>query len=292
MKLPPTTNPNSFSTIIIDPRGQTNTKNLTGLTFGRLTAIKPVDRNKDNRIIWLCKCSCGNYLTTIGKTLSNGGTQSCGCFKQEQQSKCGKASAKDLTNQRFGRLVALSPTDNRQGSQVIWSCLCDCGKEHSASVSDLIRGGVKSCGCLLKDITQQRFSEYRISKGLPADVLMTEAHEHIYGLLRPLMKLIYSRDNRQCAICSYKGHKLEIHHIVKRSDDISLAYEPTNVITLCKTCHRTKAHLGNCAGIVDEQIAKQLSVIALQNEIINPTNSAVIQEVALNIKQYLKEAIV
>ena len=33
----------------------------------------------------------------------------------------------------------------------------------------MIRGDVQSCGCLLKDITQQRFAEYRISKGLPAD---------------------------------------------------------------------------------------------------------------------------
>ena len=289
MKLPSTTDPNSFPTITIDPRGQINTKDLTGLTFGRLTALKPVDRNKDRRVIWLCKCSCGNYLTTIGKTLSSGGTKSCGCFKHEQQSKCGKASAKDLTNQRFGRLVAVIPTDKRQGSLIIWSCMCDCGKQHEASVSDLIRGNVQSCGCLLKDITQQRFVEYRISKGLPADVLMTESHEHIYGLLRPLMKLIYPRDNRQCVLCSYRGRKLEVHHIVKRNDDISLAAEPTNLITLCSKCHRTKAHKGNCAGVVDEQIAAQLSVIALRHEISNPTNFTTIQEVKLNIEQYLKE---
>ena len=33
----------------------------------------------------------------------------------------------DLTNQRFGKLLALCPTDERKGGSVVWKCLCDCG---------------------------------------------------------------------------------------------------------------------------------------------------------------------
>ena len=55
-------------------------KNLLGKTFGELTVIEQTNKSdKNNGIIWKCKCSCGNicYKTTSGlrKSLIN----SCGC---------------------------------------------------------------------------------------------------------------------------------------------------------------------------------------------------------------------
>lgn len=55
---------------------------------------------------------------------------------------------KDRTGQRFGRLVAIKLSEERRGGQVYWLCKCDCGNEKTVSVSNLIGGGVKSCGCL------------------------------------------------------------------------------------------------------------------------------------------------
>lgn len=44
-----------------------------------------------------------------------------------------------------------------------------------------------------------------------------------------------------CILCLKRGifehRQLQVHHIIKRADDISLAYEPSNLITLCRTCH-------------------------------------------------------
>ena len=56
---------------------------------------------------------------------------------------------KDLTGQKFGRLVVVEVTDerNKHGS-VIWKCLCDCGNEHKATTNNLKGGTVRSCGCL------------------------------------------------------------------------------------------------------------------------------------------------
>lgn len=34
--------------------------------------------------------------------------------------------AKDLTNQRFGNLVAQYRTENK-GTRTMWVCICDCG---------------------------------------------------------------------------------------------------------------------------------------------------------------------
>lgn len=52
---------------------------LIGKKFTNLTVIEEAGRNKDGRVIWLCKCDCGNYHKTLGKYLLEGSTTSCGC---------------------------------------------------------------------------------------------------------------------------------------------------------------------------------------------------------------------
>ena len=59
------------------------------------------------------------------------------------------ARRKDLTGQRFGKLVALSPTDKRMDNgSVVWHCQCDCGRTAEISARRLTRGKARSCGCL------------------------------------------------------------------------------------------------------------------------------------------------
>ena len=55
----------------------------------------------------------------------------------------------DLTNERFGHLVALYPmTDYKNGRRItFWHCRCDCGKEKDIRENGLIYAGVRSCGC-------------------------------------------------------------------------------------------------------------------------------------------------
>jgi hypothetical protein len=52
---------------------------------------------------------------------------------------------RDLTNQRFGHLVALAVAGRRRGRRV-WICRCDCGQLHTAVGSDLTSGHSRSCG--------------------------------------------------------------------------------------------------------------------------------------------------
>ena len=60
--------------------------------------------------------------------------------------------AKDLTGQRFGRLVAIEATAERCGSgSIMWKCKCDCGNTSFIAVKDLTYGNTKSCGCLQKE---------------------------------------------------------------------------------------------------------------------------------------------
>ncbi len=54
----------------------------------------------------------------------------------------------DLTNQRFGKLVALHPCGKDAKAGIIWKCNCDCGVETTAMARQLKAGSKKSCGCL------------------------------------------------------------------------------------------------------------------------------------------------
>lgn len=64
---------------------------------------------------------------------------------------------KDLTGQRFGRLVVIKATEIRAaGGHIVWECLCDCGNTKLVSASNLKSKNVKSCGCLQHELNVMR----------------------------------------------------------------------------------------------------------------------------------------
>lgn len=65
----------------------------------------------------------------------------------EQNSTKRAHNFKDLTGQRFGRLIAVSFSGIHASGYAEWSCLCDCGQIAIAISSNLIRGVTSSCGC-------------------------------------------------------------------------------------------------------------------------------------------------
>ena len=71
---------------------------------------------------------------------------------------------RDITGQRFGRLVAVRRTGEIRHRSSVWECKCDCGKRTFVILGLLIRGATKSCGCLhrellTKDMTGKRFGK-------------------------------------------------------------------------------------------------------------------------------------
>lgn len=55
-------------------------------------------------------------------------------------------NVKDLTGQRFGRLLVIERAGSR-GTRSLWRCACDCGNETLVICNSLVRGRTKSCGC-------------------------------------------------------------------------------------------------------------------------------------------------
>ena len=128
---------------------------LTGQRFGRLTVIERAG-TKHGEAVWRCRCDCGNEVVVSGYKLRTGHSKSCGCIVSEHA----KRFAKDLTGQRFGRLVVIERA-GRINSYAAWRCLCDCGKEIIVASNQLRRGQVKSCGCLQSEMGHEQIVKMR-----------------------------------------------------------------------------------------------------------------------------------
>lgn len=109
---------------------------LVGKRFGKLVVEARTEERKNNSIVWKCKCDCGNYKNVPTHLLTSNHTQSCGCLVREVQ-------GNDITNQRFGKLIALYPCDYKKASStsIVWHCRCDCGNECDVTSSNLRTGG-------------------------------------------------------------------------------------------------------------------------------------------------------
>lgn len=147
---------------------------ITGQKFGRLTALKPTEnRNSRGSIMWLCKCECGTIKEICIADLRNKGTKSCGCLSREKASQRfkeltkeerSKMAMKDITGQRFGKLIAIKPTDKRNGANVIWELICDCGNITYADTGNLGNGSTRSCGCLHKEVVSINIKGQRFGR--------------------------------------------------------------------------------------------------------------------------------
>lgn len=104
-------------------------KDITGQTFGRLTAIRPTERKTSNgATIWECKCSCGNATYVGISELILGKINSCGCLRTETSRKNGKKAGKYIKdnfcieNTNVNNLTAKKPKNNTSGIKgVSWN---------------------------------------------------------------------------------------------------------------------------------------------------------------------------
>ena len=59
-------------------------KDLTGMVFNRLTAIRPNGKSKKGNYKWDCICLCGKEITVGSTNLISGNTNSCGCYREDR----------------------------------------------------------------------------------------------------------------------------------------------------------------------------------------------------------------
>lgn len=103
---------------------------------------------------------------------------------------------KDLTGQRFGRLVVVNYHHSNRGA--FWLCRCDCGNETIAKGTNLRYGSTKSCGCgsieqAQKNCATNRQKGHQLSK------------TPIYKVWKNMKRRCYSKTNKRYANYGGKG---------------------------------------------------------------------------------------
>jgi hypothetical protein len=97
--------------------------------------------------------------------------------------------ARDLTGERFGRLIATAIAGTLSGKKM-WHCVCDCGIKKVVRGSHLTGGKVESCGCLRDARFKARNTTHGMSKQRPYRIwrdMINRCHyekypeRHLYG---------------------------------------------------------------------------------------------------------------
>lgn len=118
-------------------------RDISGMRFGRLTAIEPDGQVIRGSAVWRCRCDCGGEIHAPLHQLMAGYRKSCGCLSHPAR--------KEYIGKRFGRLTVTAYAGKRGGMHR-WKCVCDCGNETIVGQTLLQTGKTKSCGCLQSEI--------------------------------------------------------------------------------------------------------------------------------------------
>lgn len=176
------------------------TDEMIGKKFGKLLVLERAPKNpnlKSRCKRYKCLCDCGQIIEVNGNSLRTGHTTSCGCSRKTS------APYVDLTNKRFGKLVALYIIGSNDNRRKMWHCKCDCGKEIDVSSHELQQGHTKSCGCI-KSYKELEIKSYLEQKQIPFN--KEQSFNDLYGKERPLRFdfAILKNDKIVCLI-EYQG---------------------------------------------------------------------------------------
>ena len=216
---------------------------MVGQCFGNLKVIEFTQRNESGKLMYKCKCSCGNEIEVIGQNLKNGNTKSCGCYRKQANS---SRLTKDEVGKVYGYLSVLEYDFNRD-NEAWWKCRCECGNIISVRGADLRSGNTKSCGCVKSE------GEARIIKILTENNVKFKSQFSFSDLVykKPLKYdfAILSEDEEVVRLIEFDGPQ----HIEKGNnwytaegelrDSIKNAYAFANNIPLVRIPYKEKDNL-------------------------------------------------
>lgn len=126
-------------------------RDLTGMVFGKLTAISPAGASPRGRL-WLCRCSCGTEKVVGAADLTTSNTRSCG------KEAC-RGRLIDLTGHRYGKLTVMRFLYfGKDSTGAVWECRCTCGTLLPRTAHNLRQAHVKTCGGKLCKVANARES--------------------------------------------------------------------------------------------------------------------------------------
>lgn len=142
-------------------------ENLLNKRFERLLVIDEAP-SKNKRTFWKCKCDCGNIIEARADALKTGKIKSCGCLNDEKRKNLGKYNIQDITNQKFGKLIAIKRLETRKNQSFgyDWLCECECGNTIIVPITLLKNGHTLSCGCLKESFGEKAIANLLIQENI------------------------------------------------------------------------------------------------------------------------------
>lgn len=124
---------------------------LTGQSYGRLTALR-ADTTTGKRL-WVFACKCGSEKTLNAAMVRNGHTASCGCLRRETTA---ARRSRELAGMTVGRLTVMEKLASRNiHGCVQWVCSCSCGASVVMTTQKLRKKTpTMSCGCLQREFAR------------------------------------------------------------------------------------------------------------------------------------------
>jgi hypothetical protein len=145
-------------------------------------------------------------------------------------------SADEIKSRKYGRL---KPICEESGFRPSWRCLCDCGKTCVVKRSSMLRGNVRSCGCLVADTNRKFKTTHGESAGAPSRLYTIWAMMK-QRCLNPLAVGYERYGGKGVTVCerwknSYENFREDVgeptstKHTLDRFPDKTGNYEPGNV---------------------------------------------------------------
>ena len=173
---------------------------------------------------WSCSCDCGNTKIISVQNLLSGSTQSCRECRLHA----------DYSGRVFGRLTSTGLLGRLSTGERALECSCICKSgARFFSLSRLLDGQTKSCGCLKR--------EYETKK--PGTFLRSMVCR--YKVSASVRKLDWKLDTERAiqllgSPCIYSGDAPS--HGIDRVDNTK-GYIEGNVVPCCKQCNRAKLNM-------------------------------------------------
>ena len=150
----------------------------------------------------------------------------------------------DLTNQKFGRLIAIKRDGKTKLGAIKWLCLCDCGNNTIIVGSQLRNGRTKSCGCLRGAIPLPK-GQASFNALFGAKQKNAKRRGYDFQLSKDFFKKLTSGPCFYCGSSpsnvtgrpDYNGDY--VYNGIDRVDN-NKGYVPDNVVSCCRICNEAK----------------------------------------------------
>lgn len=154
----------------------------------------------------------------------------------------GKFKNKDISDKRFGKLVAKYIYQIHEHHGAMWYCECDCGSNSIVRLSHLTKGQATSCGCNIK----LPHGEAALNAILSQYKQKAKERNLDFNLTK---NQFFALTQQNCFYCGIKPQQVMrskngdcIYNGVDRSNN-QIGYHITNVVSCCGRCNFLKLDL-------------------------------------------------